>query len=129
VITRVTGIQGLLSLTSKMGNDIARGIVNINNGIANEALGVFSGSTPKDTEALVNTEDVTVIQTGNDVTTIIFADKDYGVYQDRGFRHYRNGNIPAKNFTGKTVDRIEPKYIQRINDLVTRSIRQSLTKG
>lgn len=128
MITKVTGLQGLLSLV-KAGTDIQRGISNINMGIENEALGVFSGYTPKDTEALVHTEDAQTISSPNDVTTVIFADKDYGVYQDRGFKHYRNGQIPAKNFTGKTVDRIEPKYIQRLNDLVTRTIRQSLSKG
>lgn len=125
----VRGLQSLLYLSKVTPSDIARGIVNINNGIRNEALGVFSGFTPKDTEALVHTEDAQVIEDMDGVTTIIFADKDYGVYQDRGFKHYRNGNIPAKNFTGKTVDRIEPLYVDRINQLVSRSIRQALSKG
>lgn len=122
MIQRVTGLNELIKLMNDLPIRIATGIGHIQQGIASEALGVFSANTPVDTEALLDTEDVTVTET----ETIIFADKDYGVYQDRGFKHYRNGKIPAKNFTGKTVDRIEGKYVDRINQLLEREIRKAL---
>lgn len=125
MIQSVTGINALVSLFTEMPNNIFRGIAHIQQGIANEALGIFMSNTPVDTSALLDTEDVTITET----ETIVFADKDYGVYQDRGFQHYRNGKIPAKNFSGKTANAVGTKYVQRINDLVAREIKKSLSKG
>lgn len=125
MIQSVKGILALLSLCKEMPSNVNKGIAHIQQGIASEALGIFSANTPVDTSALLDTEDVTVTET----ETIVFADKDYGVYQDRGFKHYRNGKIPAKNFTGKTADRVGVKYVDRINQLLEREIKKSLSKG
>jgi hypothetical protein len=120
-----TGFRGLQSLFSEMPIKLIGRVAEVLKQAEAPALSVMEEHTPYDTGALLGTLGSQVTED----TLIVFEDKDYGVYQNLGFEHWRNGFIEGTHMTDYTDAEITPVLLAEINLVITQSIQEAMSKG